>query len=200
MLAYAVAEFKDGGVHVEVMTRQQIEAIRDRSQNVQNAKRYGKQTPWDTDTDEMWRKTALRRICKFLPKSPELAMAIALDDAAQRGKQAIDIKDAIEGTWMPVVNEEEQEEAKKTEERAAASIPSPPQTNLEDEPEEKRPANVGPTLADAIGMVKRGDYDAARDIARSLDEESAAVIEGAIKSHQGTRRGAAASADDALFE
>lgn len=55
-LAYAVAEFADGGHHVEIMTRAQIEAIRDRGSNSQNAKKYGKKTPWDTDTDEMWRK------------------------------------------------------------------------------------------------------------------------------------------------
>ncbi|HAS51151.1 MAG TPA: recombinase RecT, partial [Gammaproteobacteria bacterium] len=38
-LAYAVAEFTDGGHHVEIMTRAQIEAIRDRGSNSQNAKR-----------------------------------------------------------------------------------------------------------------------------------------------------------------
>lgn len=55
-LAYAVAEFVDGGHHVEIMTRAEIEAIRDRGSNSQNAKRWGKKTPWDTDTDQMWKK------------------------------------------------------------------------------------------------------------------------------------------------
>lgn len=101
-LAYAVAEFVDGGFHVEVMTRVQIEGIRDRSQNVQNARKWSKATPWDTDTEEMWRKTLLRRICKYLPRSPELATAIALDEAP---KQNLTVEDAIAGTWAPVSEE-----------------------------------------------------------------------------------------------
>lgn len=104
-LAYAVAEFSDGGFHVEVMTRQQIESIRDRSQNVQNARKWNKATPWDTDTEEMWRKTLLRRICKYLPRSPELATAIALDEAP---KQSLSVDDAINGTWAPVAEDEQE--------------------------------------------------------------------------------------------
>lgn len=101
-LAYAVAEFNGGGFHVEVMTRAQIHAIRDRSQNVISARKYGKKTPWDTDEEEMWRKTLIRRICKFLPKSAELATALALDNTADHGAQHVDIDDAIDGTWAPV--------------------------------------------------------------------------------------------------
>lgn len=101
-LAYAVAEIDGGGFHVEVMTRRQIEAIRDRSQNVINARKYSKKTPWDTDEEEMWRKTLIRRICKYLPKSAELATSLALDNAADTGKQHVDIDDAIDGTWAPV--------------------------------------------------------------------------------------------------
>jgi len=104
-LVYAVAEFKDGGYHVEVMTEEQIGRIRDRSQSVINAKNYGKQTPWDTDTEEMWRKTVLRRICKFLPKSPEIATAIALDEASEQGRQAIGVEDAIHNTWQAPILE-----------------------------------------------------------------------------------------------
>jgi recombination protein RecT len=107
-LAYAVAKLKDGGVHVEVMTRTEIESIRDRSQNVVNAKKYGKTTPWDTDTDQMWLKTVLRRISKFLPKSPELAVALELDRLASSGyAQGIELKDAIAGEYTPITHEED---------------------------------------------------------------------------------------------
>lgn len=105
-LAYAVAEFTDGGYHVEVMTRAQIETIRDRSQGYQMSKRYGRPGPWDTDTEEMWRKTVIRRICKYLPKSAELATALALDDTAAHGAQHLTTNDAIEGTWVPTVDED----------------------------------------------------------------------------------------------
>jgi recombination protein RecT len=100
-LAYAVAEFVDGGHHVEIMSRAQIEAIRDRGSNSQNAKRFGKKTPWDTDTDEMWRKTVLRRLCKFLPKSVELATAMALDDSAGKGVQGLTVREVAAGDWTP---------------------------------------------------------------------------------------------------
>lgn len=104
-LAYAVAHLADGGVHVEVMTRAEILAIRDRSQNVQNAKKWNKKTPWDTDEPQMWIKTVLRRICKFLPKSVELASAIALDAINARGRsQEIDLSDVIEGDYTHIAS------------------------------------------------------------------------------------------------
>ena len=94
---YAVARMKGGASHIEVMTLAQIIAIRDRSQGYQRAKRDGKPSPWDTDFEEMARKTLLRRIAKFLPKSPELATALALDNAADAGRQDIDLAEAITG-------------------------------------------------------------------------------------------------------
>lgn len=68
--AYAVAEFKDGGMQIEIMTRQQIDAIKNR----------GRQNKvWDSDFSEMARKTVLRRICKFLPLSSEFSDALRGD-------------------------------------------------------------------------------------------------------------------------
>lgn len=97
---YAVAKLKGGGLHVEVMTRPEIERIRDRSQNVKTARRYDKETPWDTDFEEMARKTIARRICKWLPKSNELGIALQLTDTADRGTQRLDIQDAIQNTFV----------------------------------------------------------------------------------------------------
>ena len=116
---YAVAHIKGGGKHVEVMTLPEIQRIRDRSQNVKNAKRFGKETPWDTDFDEMARKTLIRRICKYLPKSNELALAMALDDAAGRGSQSLTVDDAIAGTFVPPAIEGE-----SVEKIDAADLPS----------------------------------------------------------------------------
>lgn len=97
---YAVAKLKGGGIHVEVMTRTEIERIRDRSQNVRTARRYDKETPWDTDFEEMARKTLSRRICKWLPKSNELNMALQLSDTADRNAQSLTVQDAIENTFV----------------------------------------------------------------------------------------------------
>lgn len=77
---YALAVFKDGSQQSAVMTLDEINAIRDRSNAVQSAKRFGKLTPWDTDFVEMGKKTILRRLCKLLPLSTEVYDAIAKDD------------------------------------------------------------------------------------------------------------------------
>lgn len=82
--AYAKATFKDGTTKAEVLSKFEIEAIRNRSQAVRAAKRYGKETPWDTDYNEMAKKTAFKRLSKWLTLSPELRDAIAKDDEAER--------------------------------------------------------------------------------------------------------------------
>lgn len=74
--AYMVVQMAGNSVQVEVMTRAEIEAIRDRS-------RASKNGPWVTDFAEMCRKTVVRRGCKYLPMDTEesapLARAMELD-------------------------------------------------------------------------------------------------------------------------
>lgn len=111
-LGYAVAKIKGGGLHVEVMTVEQINAIKARSQNVIAAAKYDSRTPWDTDWDEMARKTLARRICKWLPKSNELATALSLENAADKGTQELTVDDAIHGAFVPIAEPEEEAPAK----------------------------------------------------------------------------------------
>lgn len=54
------------------------------------------------------RKVVLLQVLKYMPASAEMASAIALNDAAEIGKQHLTIKEAIEGTWEPVPNTEEE--------------------------------------------------------------------------------------------
>ena len=75
---YAVAVFKDGTRTFHAMSKEQIEQVRDNSRGYQMAKKYGKESPWDTHFVPMGLKTVIRRLCNLLPKSPELAMALAL--------------------------------------------------------------------------------------------------------------------------
>jgi len=75
--AYFVAHFMNGGHHLEVMDRSEIDAIRARSKS----KDYG---PWVTDFGEMARKTVVRRAFKYLPTSivpVTLHAAIETEDA-----------------------------------------------------------------------------------------------------------------------
>lgn len=75
---YAMAELTDGVRQVEYMTKADVDHIRKKSKAANDG-------PWVTDYDEMSRKTAVKRLCKYLPLSPELAKAVAIDNAAEAG-------------------------------------------------------------------------------------------------------------------
>lgn len=70
---YAIAKTKDSGVYTEVMSRGQIDEIR----NVSKAKDSG---PWVSWYSEMARKSVIRRLSKRLPMSTDLETVIRRDD------------------------------------------------------------------------------------------------------------------------
>ncbi|MFI1182591.1 recombinase RecT [Streptomyces sp. NPDC020799] len=74
---YAVARLANGGSAFVVLDVEDVEAIRKRSK----AKDFG---PWSTDYDAMARKTCIRQLFKLLPKSAELARAVAHDETVRR--------------------------------------------------------------------------------------------------------------------
>lgn len=78
---YAVAKIKDGDPQMEVLSIEDIEARRARS----SARDDG---PWVTDYVAMGRKTAVRAIYPWIPKSAEMTKAIVLEDAGERGVQS----------------------------------------------------------------------------------------------------------------
>lgn len=80
-LAYMVAHFKDGGHHFEWMSIADVEAVRKRSSAVAS----GRSTPWDTDYEQMVKKTVIRRGWKYLPMSIEMQSAEVAESAAERG-------------------------------------------------------------------------------------------------------------------
>lgn len=77
-MVYAIAILSDGSKIFEVMTKLQVEAIRARSK----AKEF---SPWNTDYEEMAKKTVVRRLCKYLPLSVELSSALELENNAEEG-------------------------------------------------------------------------------------------------------------------
>lgn len=81
---YAVARLTDGEPVFTVLTRDEIEKARSRSRASSNG-------PWVTDYEPMARKTAVRRLFTWLPKSAEMARAStvdAADDSARNAPQA----------------------------------------------------------------------------------------------------------------
>ena len=94
---YAVAKLVGGGYAFEVMGRDQVEEIRDASQNYKFAREKGK-TVWGQHFVEMGRKTVLRRLFKYLPVSIELATASNIESNAEAGK-AGNYEDALKGEY-----------------------------------------------------------------------------------------------------
>lgn len=77
---YAVAKIKGGDSPFEVMGIEEIYAIRDRSQGWKAFKAGTvKSSTWGTDENEMSKKTAFRRLSKWLPLTSEFMEAIDKD-------------------------------------------------------------------------------------------------------------------------
>lgn len=81
--AWALAEraMSNGAISrpFEVMLDYEIIKIRDNAPSAKAAT-----SPWKTEPEAMWRKTVLRRLCKFLPSKPEedrMIRAVGLDEA-----------------------------------------------------------------------------------------------------------------------
>jgi recombination protein RecT len=98
--AYAEAKLKDGSIMREVMSKDEVEAVR----NVSKSKDSG---PWASSfKGEMWRKSALRRLSKVLPRAadPKLDRIIDSDD------EDIDLSQ-IQNSHTPTVQKTEDGEA-----------------------------------------------------------------------------------------
>lgn len=76
---YSVAKLSGGGTQFEVMSRQEVDAVKRRSKGGNNG-------PWSSDYVAMALKTVVRRLFKWLPVSIELARAVGLDEAAELGR------------------------------------------------------------------------------------------------------------------
>jgi len=88
---YAVAKLKDGGVQFDVMSRADIERVRNESQGfkaaVSIAERNKKEptSTWHDHFEPMALKTVIRRLFKYLPVSIEIQRAVGLDEQADAG-------------------------------------------------------------------------------------------------------------------
>ncbi len=90
---YAVATMRNGTKSFEVMTIEQVEEIRKRSQS-------GASGPWVTDFEQMARKTVIRRLMNYLPLSEQrVASAMTVQAKSEAGEQPdfSDILDAAPG-------------------------------------------------------------------------------------------------------
>lgn len=99
---YAEAVMKSGEKQTAVMTREEIEGIRNRS-------KAGKSGPWVTDFAEMAKKTVVRRLSKMLPLSSEIMEHVSRDDEQYAPKPMRDVTPKVPAFCLPELAEAEQE-------------------------------------------------------------------------------------------
>ena len=80
--AVAVAKMRGGGTTWGYLTKQQVLKRR--------PGHWDKGTPWQTNEEEMARKTAVRNLVKYLPKSTELGKAMEADEQDVRHVKGLD--------------------------------------------------------------------------------------------------------------
>lgn len=88
--AYAIATFEGGDRQIEVLTKSDIERIK--------AVSMAQNGPWSSWYDEMARKSAVRRLCKYLPYDPILEKALEHATDAETGMRTVLDTTAIEAT------------------------------------------------------------------------------------------------------
>ena len=164
---YAVAKLKDGGHCFEFMSMNQVQEIMFSTQS------KGKYGPWKDNFTEMGRKTAIRRLAKYLPLSIEFQTAAALDSMAEGGKDQH--MDAMDGDFSIIPEDApyagtdidpetgeviEPPKEPKTRSRAAKQEPPAPQpsdgvsyTQVEQKLSSAQDTDLLDVAADLIGEV-----------------------------------------------
>jgi recombination protein RecT len=187
---YAVAKMKEGGHAFEVMWREEVDTIRDSSQNAYRDDGKGgripnKASPWWDHYESMGRKTVLRRLSKYLPLSVEFATAISLEEVAESGKsQRLDT--VLEGEYAPSFGDEDDTDSEQApavatidkpkinarkETAAPASKPSNSQGSHSGEPSplERNPDLVNAILQALTDSVTEEEILEAEDLIRELE-------------------------------
>ncbi|GAA1915009.1 hypothetical protein GCM10009775_04310 [Microbacterium aoyamense] len=77
----ATAKMRAGGTTWVYLTRTQV---------IDRRPSYWQSTPWKTNEDEMVKKTAVRALAKFLPKSTDLGRALEADEAKVQQLKGLD--------------------------------------------------------------------------------------------------------------
>ena len=77
IMYYAVLKLKNGGIGFEVMSREDVEKFA-----MKKSKAY-RNGPWQTDFDEMAKKTVLKKVLKYAPLKTEFARAVATDETVK---------------------------------------------------------------------------------------------------------------------
>lgn len=119
--AYAKFVMKSGDVRFVVIPRRRLEEIR------RNAPGSGSEySPWNTDTDEMFKKTAVKNGCKMVPLSPRAERALGLLDdyeAPARAPQPVAERDITPREQRRAGKQDAQGPQQKQETEDAQEVP-----------------------------------------------------------------------------
>ena len=117
---YAYARLRGGGFVFEIMSRAEVEKVRDGSEGYKAFKAgFTKSTPWNDHFVQMGRKTLIRRLSNYLPRSVQKANAF--EDAFDRGVPAI-ANDL--GEIMLIEDQSDSEAGETVDERREAATKS----------------------------------------------------------------------------
>ena len=123
---YAVAKLRDGGHQFEVLWREDVDSI---MRSTQSRGEYG---PWHDHYEEMGRKTAIRRLAKYLPLSIEFATAAAIDGLAEAGKDQ-HLDQVLTGEWTVVSEPGEDDDGPQTLEAMPDAVDGAPNYEAEND-------------------------------------------------------------------
>ena len=149
---YVVVEFADGRKLCESMNRDQVLKIKNRSPSSGSG-------PWVTDEEEMWKKTVIRRLAKYLDLSPELNKAVALDEQADAGvsqRNEMAVVDLLPSKLEQITPEP----VKKAKRSAAPKMKTPSNQPKPDLETEARSADILDSFRDPMrGCRTVGELD-----------------------------------------
>jgi len=202
---YAVAIYRDQTRTFWALSLADVLKTRDDSRGYKAAKARRKEHPWDTHFEAMARKTAVRALCNWLPKSPEMSAALAFDHAHDRGNRVImDVDYTIDET--PIAGEDGGAGGNETSGATGGTDPRAGEANAatsdttgraggtvdtqtgEIKPGDQAGSQVGgegPGDEEIVALIKKGAYDDARALGDTPARRE--MIEGMIKSHQGNQ-------------
>lgn len=133
---YVVVKLVSGSKIFNVMTRPEVEEARDRSPHYKQAiDKF--QTAWGQFFNKMGDKTAFRSITKYIPLSPEMKLAINLDEMSEFGlqdlsKQVFDLPEVDDDILEEVLIDQEMASDKKKKDKAQAKTKDKVSTALAD--------------------------------------------------------------------
>lgn len=198
---YAVAKLVGGGHAFEVMSREDVETIRNASNNYKFAQDKST-TVWFKHFIQMGRKTVLRRLFNYLPVSIEVATAAALDSKAAMGEEQ-NLGAVLDGDFS-IVDDESQQYTNESSSKNSAELSIEEKWRKYDEvlaeygereaenfmPAEPRPQTEPSELfADALSAAKKGNRDEALDLCRSLTDDEAQVIRNTLNANNDKTKG-----------